>query len=76
MCSSSLSQYVAINLLSLSFKCGDLISNFATTYTPKQNFLLYNEMNGDTINVFIETVFNSYVGNREVIEDQLKIIVQ
>ena len=46
------------------------------TYTPKQNFLLDNEMVGDTINVFIETVFNSDVGNREVIEDQLKIIVQ
>ena len=46
------------------------------TYTPKQNFLLDNEMIGDTINVFIETVFNSDVGNREVIEDQLKIIVQ
>ena len=46
------------------------------TYTPKQNFLLDNEMIGDTINVFIETIFNSDVGNREVIEDQLKIIVQ
>ena len=46
------------------------------TYTPKQNFLLDNEMIGDTINVFIETVFNSDVGNREVIEDQLKIIIQ
>jgi hypothetical protein len=46
------------------------------TYTPKQNFMIDNEIIGDTINVFIETIFNSDVGNREVIEDQLKVIIQ
>ena len=45
-------------------------------YNPRQQFYLDNEMIGDTINVFIETVFNSDVGNREVIEDKLKIIIQ
>lgn len=54
-------------------------------YKPKQNFMLDDEMIGDTINVFIETVFNTeggvgYYGNtnptpKEVINNQIKIIV-
>ena len=54
-------------------------------YKPKQNFMLDDEMIGDTINVFIETVFNTeggitYHGHnaptpKEVINNQIKIIV-
>ena len=54
-------------------------------YKPKQNFLVDDEMIGDTINVFIETVFNTeggvgYYGNinptpKETINNQIKIIV-
>ena len=45
------------------------------TYKPKQNFLLDNEMVGDTINVFIESKFNFDLGNKEIIENHLKIII-
>ena len=45
------------------------------TYTPKQNFILDNEMVGDTINVFIETIFNTDMGEREIITDNIKIII-
>ena len=54
-------------------------------YRPKQNFLVDDEMIGDTINVFIETVFNTeggitYHGHnaptpKEVINNQIKIII-
>ena len=44
-------------------------------YTPTQNFLLDDEMVGDTINVFIETIFNSDVGEREIVEKELNIII-
>tara|TARA_R100001163_G_scaffold54998_1_gene42373 strand:+ start:1261 stop:1956 length:696 start_codon:yes stop_codon:yes gene_type:complete len=54
-------------------------------YHPTQNIFVDNEMVGDTINIFIETVFNTeggiwYHGHdspvpKEVIEDQIKIIV-
>ena len=44
-------------------------------YNPKQNFMLDNEMVGDTINIFIETTFNFETSQREVILDHLKIIV-
>ena len=55
------------------------------TYNPTQNILLDNEMIGDTINIFIETVFNTeggvwYHGHdtpvpKETIADQIKIII-
>ena len=45
------------------------------TYKPKQNFLLDNEMIGDTINIFIESKFNFDLGNTETIENHLKIII-
>jgi hypothetical protein len=32
-------------------------------------------MVGDTINVFIETIFNTDVGEREIITDNIKIII-
>ena len=54
-------------------------------YDPKQNFLLDNEMVGDTINIFIKTIFNTdggiYYTNsddmvpQKIIEEQIKIIV-
>ena len=54
-------------------------------YKPKQNFLVDDEMIGDTINVFIETIFNTeggivYHGQntpspKEVISDHIKIII-
>ena len=54
-------------------------------YEPTQNILLDNEMVGDTINLFIETVFNTEQGIRyhgassevpgEIIQTQIKVIV-
>lgn len=54
-------------------------------YNPKQNILLDNEMVGDTLNIFIETIFNTeggvtYHGQttpvpQEIIEEQIKVIV-
>ena len=54
-------------------------------YEPTQNFLLDNEMVGDTLNLFIETVFNTEQGIQyhghsspvpgEIIETQIKVIV-
>ena len=54
-------------------------------YHPTQNIMLDNEMVGDTINVFIESVFNTeggvtYHGHnnpapKEIIEDQIKNII-
>ena len=54
-------------------------------YKPTQNFLLDNEMIGDTINLFIETIFNTeqgafYHGHTsevpgEIIETQIKVII-
>jgi hypothetical protein len=37
--------------------------------------MLSNEMIGDTINIFIETMFNSDLGPRETINNNLKIII-
>ena len=45
------------------------------TYKPKQNFILDNEMIGDTINVFIESVFNSDFGDTKTVENQIKVII-
>ena len=55
------------------------------TYNPTQNILLDDEMIGDTINIFVETVFNTeggvwYHGHdtpvpKETIADQIKIII-
>ena len=44
-------------------------------YQPTQNIFLDNEMVGDTINVFIETQFNTDMGQSETIENQIKVIV-
>ena len=54
-------------------------------YEPTQNFLLDDEMVGDTINLFIETIFNTEQGVQyhghtsevpgEIIETQIKVIV-
>jgi hypothetical protein len=45
------------------------------TYTPRQNFILDDEMIGDTINVFINTVFNTDVGENEIINENLKVVI-
>ena len=45
------------------------------TYNPRQQFYLNNEMVGDTLQVFMKSMFNTDVGNREIIEDSFKIIV-
>ena len=45
------------------------------TYTPRQNFILDDEMIGDTINVFINTVFNTDVGKSEIINENLKVVI-
>ena len=44
-------------------------------YRPTCNVLLDDEMIGDTINIFIETIFNSDLGERELINDQLKVVI-
>ena len=54
-------------------------------YEPTQNILLDDEMSGDTINIFIESVFNTEGGTnmydpnstapQEIIETQIKVIV-
>ena len=44
-------------------------------YNPTCNVILDNEMIGDTINIFIETTFNSDLGPRELKSDSLKVIV-
>ena len=45
------------------------------TYHPTQNIFLDNEMVGDTINVFIETQFNTDMGETEIILDQISVII-
>ena len=47
-------------------------------YRPTQNILLDNEMVGDTINLFVETIFNNdpYSGEHEVIINNFSIIVE
>jgi len=44
-------------------------------YQPTQNIFLDNEMIGDTINIFIETQFNTDLGQTEVIENQISVII-
>ena len=54
-------------------------------YNPTQNILLDDEMVGDTINIFIQSVFNTEGGPsiydpnstspQEIIETQIKVIV-
>jgi|TARA_R110000796_G_scaffold209057_1_gene325407 hypothetical protein len=44
-------------------------------YKPTQNILLDNEMIGDTINIFIETEFNTDIGESETVTNQIKVIV-
>tara|TARA_R110000851_G_scaffold221580_1_gene374284 strand:- start:445 stop:1077 length:633 start_codon:yes stop_codon:yes gene_type:complete len=44
-------------------------------YSPKQNFMLDDEMIGDTINVFVETVFNTDIGESEIVNNNMKIII-
>tara|TARA_B110001452_G_scaffold208733_1_gene179007 strand:- start:319 stop:972 length:654 start_codon:yes stop_codon:yes gene_type:complete len=45
-------------------------------YRPTCNVLLDDEMIGDTINMFIETLFNSDIGENEIIVDSLKIFIK
>ena len=45
------------------------------TYNPKQNILFDNEFEGDTINIYIQSIFNSDVGETVTIDDKFKIIV-
>ena len=44
-------------------------------YHPTQNIFLDNEMVGDTINIFIETQFNTDMGETEIVEDVIKVVV-
>jgi len=44
-------------------------------YHPTQNILIDNEMVGDTITLFVETVFNTDLGERVEIKNEYKIIV-
>ena len=46
------------------------------TYNPRKAVYLNSRMIGDTINVFIKTIWNTDVGEREEKEYELKIIVE
>jgi hypothetical protein len=43
-------------------------------YEPKQNMFLDKSMKGDTANVWIEVVYNSDIGDRDVKNIQIKIV--
>ena len=45
-------------------------------YKPTQNIILDNEMIGDTINLFVETTFNTDLGETEVIKNNFSIIIK
>ena len=45
-------------------------------YDPTCNILLDDEMIGDTINLFVETVFNTDLGESETINDNLTVIIK
>ncbi|MDB9847669.1 hypothetical protein OAC50_00620 [bacterium] len=45
-------------------------------YKPTQNILLDNEMVGDTISLFVETRFNTDLGQREEFNNEYKIIIK
>ena len=45
-------------------------------YHPTQNILIDNEMIGDTITLFVETVFNTDLGETERIKNEYKIIIK
>ncbi len=46
------------------------------TYKPKQNIFFDNEMIGDTANIYIETIFNSDMGEKETQNTILKVIFE
>jgi hypothetical protein len=46
------------------------------TYTPEQKVFFDREMIGDTATIFIQTIFNSDIGEREVNNKQLKVIFE
>ena len=46
------------------------------TYQPRQQIFFDNEMVGDTIKVFVKTMFNSDIGERVEVEKKFKIILE
>ena len=44
-------------------------------YNPRQQFIFNETMKGDTLQIRIETLFNSDVGKHQVIEDVFNIVV-
>ena len=46
------------------------------TYQPQQQIFFDNQMVGDTVNVFVKTIFNSDIGERVEIEKEFKIILE
>lgn len=46
------------------------------TYTPEQKVFFSKDMKGDTATIFIQTIFNSDIGEREVNNTQLKVIFE
>ena len=45
-------------------------------YNPRQQFIFNENMKGDTLQIRIETLFNSDVGKHQVIEDVFNIVVE
>ena len=46
------------------------------TYQPQQQIFFDNQMVGDTVKVFIKTMFNSDIGKRVEVENEFKIIFE
>ena len=46
------------------------------TYKPKQQIFFSRQMVGDTAKVFVKTIFNSDIGDREEVETEFKIIFE
>jgi hypothetical protein len=46
------------------------------TYQPQQQIFFDNQMVGDTVKVFVKTIFNSDIGERVEIEKEFKIILE
>jgi hypothetical protein len=46
------------------------------TYQPQQQIFFDSQMVGDTVKVFVKTMFNSDIGERVEIEKEFKIILE
>lgn len=64
-----------INAVGYSFGSTNFV-NAMHTYKPMCKVLVYEEMIGDTISVFIRTRYNYDTGKQRILEDILKVIIE